>query len=110
MDRELQRIEHKIDILLRSLMRAGLVDNSIITQLSESSELSCPVCEAEYRWTIDVQNEREVMSCDCSPPVKAVKGISALLNPPKQEVKHERSTSGSGRGGDSPSPDQEGKR
>lgn len=104
-DTTLLRIEHKLDLIMRSLQVQGLMLPSPMPSLSDTDLDTCPVCEAKYRWAISTQDESVNRQCECNPKIRAVPGISKIMNPPKEEsdgseARQSRASDGGSSGGE----------
>ena len=92
-DIDLIRIEYKLDLIIRALQQNNLMlPSPMIPALQGISKDTCPVCSMPIRLEVDVDREEVNYSCECSLPVSAVKGISALNDPrdPTKENKDAR--------------------
>jgi hypothetical protein len=83
----LLRIEHKLDILIRSL---GLPREEI-TPLHFTVGQSCPICLLPIEHVIDIQDQVAKRRCGCS----TGKVPSAILDTPEEVKKDKNGTSAS---------------
>lgn len=84
MSLQLARIEAKVDAVIRALQFHGLmiVDLPSLHGLQRDA---CPLCSQLYSVRLNLEDESVEVLCGCELPIKAIKGISALLTPPEND-------------------------
>jgi hypothetical protein len=91
-NKDLIRLEYKIDLLIAALQEAGVMLKDL-PSLQGMTEDVCPVCKVPVTLTISTEDESVQRSCGCSLPITAVKGLSTIIEEGSHARKPTKTTS-----------------